>query len=135
MATPSPMNQATGKRPTPERIFNALNAYEDTAVLKTAIELDVFTAIGEGASTAAELGKRVGAAERGVRILCDNLVIMGFLTKAENGYGLTEESALFLNRKSPACLASMSQFLGSERHGQNFDHLTEAVRKGGSAGS
>ena len=39
MATPSPMNQATGKRPTPERIFNALNAYEDTAVLKTAIEL------------------------------------------------------------------------------------------------
>ena len=29
----------------------------------------------------------------------------------------------------------MSQFLGSGRHRQNFDHLTEAVRKGGSAGN
>ena len=49
---------------------------------------------------------RVKAAERGVRILCDNLVILGFLTKAENRYGLTDESALFLDRKSPACIAS-----------------------------
>jgi SAM-dependent methyltransferase len=136
MATPSAMNEASrGKRPSPERIFNTLNAYEDTAVLKTAIELDVFTAIGEGANTAAELATRVNAAERGVRILCDNLVIIGFLTKRENQYGLTEESAHFLSRKSPACLASMSQFLGSERHRENFDQLTEAVRKGGSVGN
>jgi len=135
MATATPLNQAPGKRPTPERIFNTLNAYEETAVLKTAIELDVFTSLGEGADTAATLAKRIAASERGVRILCDNLVIMGFLTKADNRYALTDESALFLNRKSPACLGSMSQFLGSERHRQNFDQLTEAVRKGGSAGN
>ena len=136
MATPSSMNQPShAKRPTPERIFNTLNAYEDTAVLKTAIELDVFTSIGEGANTSAALATRINAAERGVRILCDNLVIMGFLAKSAGRYALTEESALFLNRKSPACLASMSQFLGSERHRQNFDRLTEAVRKGGSAGN
>ena len=136
MATPSAMNQAgQGTRPTPERIFNTLNAYEQTAVLKTAIELDVFTAIGEGVNTAAALAARVKAAERGIRILCDNLVILGFLTKAENRYGLTDESALFLDRRSPACIASMSQFLGSEKHRNNFDHLTEAVRKGGTAGN
>ena len=136
MATSSAANQAGhGKRPTPERIFNALNAYEDTAVLKTAIDLDVFTAIEEGANTAADLARRVNAAERGVRILCDNLVIMELLIKVDGQYSLTQESALFLNRKSPACLASMSQFLGSERHRENFDRLTEAVRKGGSAGN
>jgi precorrin-6B methylase 2 len=136
MATPSAVNTTgAGARPTPERIFNTLNAYEETAVLKTAIELDIFTAIGEGANTGAELAARVKAAERGVRILCDSLVISGFLTKSDQGYALTQESALFLDRKSPACIASMSQFLGSEKHRNNFDHLTEAVRKGGSAGN
>lgn len=135
MSTASAANPAgQGIRPTPERIFNTLNAYEQTAVLKTAIELDIFTAIGEGVNTAAGVATRVKAAERGVRILCDNLVILGFLIKSENRYALTEESALFLNRKSPACLVSMSQFLGSPKHRQNFDRLTEAVRKGGTAG-
>ena len=124
---------ATG-RPTPERIFNTLNAYEQTAALKTAIELDVFTAIGEGATTAPAIATKVGAAERGARILCDFLTIQGFLTKEGDQYALTQESALFLDRRSPACLASMSQFLGSSYHRNNFDLLTEAVRKGGSAG-
>jgi precorrin-6B methylase 2 len=126
MATP-----LTASRPTPERIFNTLNAYENTAVLKTAIELDIFTAIGEGASALAPLAARVNASERGVRILCDNLAILGFLTKEGERYALTQESALFLDRKSPACLASMSEFLGSPWHRRNFDSLTEAVRKGG----
>ena len=36
---------------TPERIFESLNAYQKTAALKTAIELDVFSAIAEGATT------------------------------------------------------------------------------------
>lgn len=137
MATPSTANPP-GKpgqgRPTPERIFNTLNAFEETAALKTAIELDVFTAIGEGANTAAALAAKVGAAERGVRILCDFLTIQNFLIKEGNRYSLTQESAMFLDRRSPACLASMSQFLGSNWHKQNFEVLTEAVRKGGTAG-
>jgi ubiquinone/menaquinone biosynthesis C-methylase UbiE len=121
----------TAGRPTPERIFNTLNAYELTAVLKTGIELDIFTAIGEGANTTAALSARVGAAERGVRILCDHLVIMEFLTKDADRYALTAESTLFLDRKSPACLASMVEFLGDAWHKKNFDALTAAVRKGG----
>ena len=118
--------------PTPERIFNTLNAYQETAALKTAIELDVFTLIGEG-SNAALLAKKAGAAERGIRILCDFLTVEGFLTKRANHYALTEESAKFLDRRSPACIASVSQFLGSGRLQQNFEALTEAVRKGGTA--
>jgi len=35
-------------RPSPEHIFNTLNAHHQTAALKTAIELDLFTAIDEG---------------------------------------------------------------------------------------
>jgi 2-polyprenyl-3-methyl-5-hydroxy-6-metoxy-1,4-benzoquinol methylase len=128
MATPT-----AEYRLTPERIFNTLNAYQETAALKPAIELDVFTAIGEGTNDVAGLAAKVGAAQRGIRILCDFLTIQGFLAKDANRYALTEESAKFLDRRSPTCVASISQFLGSERHKQNFDALTGAVRKGGTA--
>lgn len=128
MATPS------AGRPTPERIFNIFAAFQNTAALKTGIELDVFSAIGEGTNTAATIAAKTGASERGVRILCDYLTIMGLLTKEQGRYALTQESAIFLDRKSPACLASMTGFLAGPWHQRNFDLLTEAVRKGGTAG-
>ncbi|HXN50431.1 MAG TPA: methyltransferase, partial [Candidatus Acidoferrum sp.] len=126
---------STAGRPTPERIFNTLNAYQQTAALKTAIELDVFTAIGAGANTSAAIAAKTGAAEKGVRILCDYLTIQGFLTKEQGRYALTQESAIFLDRKSPACLATMAGFLGNEQSRAKFDSLTQAVRNGGSVSS
>jgi len=48
MATTDPHQQ-----PTPERFFNAINAYEQTEAMKAAIELEIFTAIAEGNTTAA----------------------------------------------------------------------------------
>src|SRR5467141_3076575 len=89
-------------RPSPERIFNALNAFQQSAALKAAIELDIFTAIADGATTAALLAAKTGAAERGVRILCDYLTVHGFLSKNKGRYTLSQESAIFLNRHSPA---------------------------------
>jgi len=127
MATPS-----TANRPTPERIFNTLNAYQQTAALRTAIELDVFSAIGAGANTAAAIAAKTGAAEKGVRVLCDYLTIHGFLNKEQGKYALTQESAMFLDRKSPACLASMIGFLGTPRTQSIMNSLTESVRNGGS---
>ncbi len=122
-----------GAKPSPERIFSTLTAYQQTAALKTAIELDIFTKIAEGADEASSLAKGVIASERGVRILCDYLTILGFLTKEQNRYALVPDSAVFLDRRSPACMASMSEFLGSDIGRQAFAGLTEAVRKGGTA--
>jgi 2-polyprenyl-3-methyl-5-hydroxy-6-metoxy-1,4-benzoquinol methylase len=126
---------STTNRPTPERIFNLMHAFQQTAALKSGIELDVFTAIGEGANTPTLLAPKTGAAERGVRVLCDFLTIMGLLTKTDGRYGLTEESALFLDRRSPASLLSVAGFLGSPWHQKNVEALTDAVRKGGTVGN
>jgi SAM-dependent methyltransferase len=128
MATPT-----HGPRPTPERIFNTLTAFQQSAALKAAIELDIFTKIGEGTGQVKELAQQVNAAERGVRILCDYLAVLGFLTKDGSGYGLTQDSAVFLDRRSPACLGAMSVFLTSPHTKGNFDTLTDAIRKGGTA--
>lgn len=130
MATPTATN-----RPTPERIFSLLNAFQNTAALRTGIELDVFTGIGEGANTPTLLAAKTGAAERGLRILCDYLTIMGLLTKEDGRYGLTAESAIFLDRHSPANLGSVIGFLGAEWHRANIASLTTAVRKGGTVGA
>jgi SAM-dependent methyltransferase len=128
MATTSP-----SQRPSPERIFSTLNAFQNTAALKTAIELDIFTAIADGANQARAIAQRVNAAERGVRILCDYLTIQGFLTKSDDRYALAQESAIFLNRKSPAYMGTLANFLSSEDHKRNFEALTETVKKGGTS--
>jgi cyclopropane fatty-acyl-phospholipid synthase-like methyltransferase len=121
------------QKPSPERIFGTLNAFQTTAALKTAIELDVFTAIADGADRANSIAQRVNAAERGVRILCDYLTIHGFLTKNSDRYELTQESAIFLNRHSPAYMGTLADFLVSEGHKRDFDALTDSVRKGGAS--
>ncbi|HKW57123.1 MAG TPA: class I SAM-dependent methyltransferase [Candidatus Acidoferrum sp.] len=127
MATPSATNRAN-----PERIFSLLSAFQQTAVLKTGIELDIFTAIGSEASTAAEIAKKSGASERGIRILCDNLTIMELLTKSDGRYSLTQESAIFLDRKSPTCLNSVIGFLSAQWHRKRIEDLTAVVRRGSS---
>src|ERR1700730_17262767 len=128
MATTAPHQQ-----PTPERFFNAINAYEQTEAMKAAVELEIFTAIAEGNTSAAAIAKRCGAAERGVRILCDFLTIHDFLTKEGAHYALAPDSALFLNRHSPAYVGSATEFLLTPRLRECHAQLTEAVRQGGTA--
>ncbi len=118
--------------PTPERIFGTLNAYQQTAALKTAIELDVFTAIGQGMNTTTALAQKCQASERGIRTLCDFLVINGFLEKSDHSYELTPDAAIFLNKKSPAYLGSAVNFLTLPELMDAFKDLTAIVRNGGS---
>jgi SAM-dependent methyltransferase len=117
----------------PERIFTTLTAYQQTYALRAAIDLDLFTAIGEGANEPALLAKRLKAAERGVRILADYLTVQGFLRKENGTYVLTQETAVFLDRRSPACMGSMAGFLTSDDSVHRFTLLAESVRKGGTA--
>jgi SAM-dependent methyltransferase len=121
-------------QPTPERFINAMNAYHQTEALKAAVELEVFTAIAEGNTTAAAIAQRCQSAERGVRTLCDFLTIHGFLTKEGTQYGLAADAALFLNRHSPAYLGGAMEFLLNAQTRAGFSQLAEAVRRGGAAG-
>ena len=123
-----------GKQPTPALLFDTFNAYQRTQAIKTGIELEVFTAIGEGNTTAKAIAERCGASERGTRILCDFLTIIGFLTKQGNNYELTADSAMFLDKRSPAYMGAVTGFILSPSVMDNFDRLTESVRKGGCAG-
>jgi ubiquinone/menaquinone biosynthesis C-methylase UbiE len=117
----------------PERIFETLNAYQKTAALKTAIELDVFSAISAGATTHESIAKRCQTSERGMRILCDYLVINGFLIKNGQDYSLADDSATFLDRRSPAYLGDAARFLALPEMMNLYHDLTAVVRAGTSS--
>jgi ubiquinone/menaquinone biosynthesis C-methylase UbiE len=120
----------TGKQPSPAIVFDTLNGYQRTQALKTAIELELFTAIGEGNPTTTAIAARCAASERGTRILCDFLTIHGFLTKQGNEYSLTPDSAMFLDKRSPAYMGTVTNFILSAHIREPFERLTETVRNG-----
>jgi cyclopropane fatty-acyl-phospholipid synthase-like methyltransferase len=117
--------------PSPLLFFETVSAYQRSAAMKAAVELDIFTHIGAGQTSASALAAACGAAERGVRILCDYLVVIGFLNKQDGHYQLTQDSAVFLDRRSPAYMGGAIEFLLSPMLVDNFRDLTAAVRKGG----
>lgn len=126
MTMPAPEQQ-----PSPKLFFDTINAFQRTACLKAAIELELFTAIAEGKATPGALAARCQASERGVRILCEYLAAAGFLTADGNGFGLTLDSATFLDKRSPAYVGGSIDFLLAPTISEPFQHVAEAVRKGG----
>ena len=127
-----PVEQAPAVQPNPLQIFNTVQGFQRAFALKAAVDLDLFTAIAKGSTTATEIAKACGASERGVRILCDVLVVMEFLTKAGNQYALTTDSAFFLDSRSPAYMGRAFKFLMHPTQLSRFEQLGNAVRKGGS---
>lgn len=121
----------TSEKPSPRKIFDTLNAYHQTASLKAAIELDIFTAISDGAHDVEAIARHIQASEKGARVLCDFLVIHGFLNKEDGNYELPEESSVFLSKRSPAYLGSIIGFLARDWHSNHYAKLTEIVRHGG----
>ena len=117
--------------PTLALFFETVNAYQRTASLKAAIELDVFTGIGEGKHAAGELADRCQTSERGMRILCDYMVIIGFLTKTGSRYELTPDTAKFIDRNSKAFLGGAIEFMLSPLLTDSFRDVAAVVRKGG----
>lgn len=119
--------------PSPALFFDTINAFERTQSLRAAIELDLFTLIAAGQRTATELARTCQASPRGIRILADYLTILGFLRKHDDQYELTPDTAVFLDRKSPAYLGGTLDFLLTPKLRECFEHLTAAVRRGGTA--
>jgi 2-polyprenyl-3-methyl-5-hydroxy-6-metoxy-1,4-benzoquinol methylase len=125
--SPSPQAQA----PSPGIIFDTLQAYQRSVALKGAIDLDLFTAIAEGNQSLGAIAARIKASDKGTRVLCDFLTIMGLLVKQGGEYALTPDSAAFLNRHSPAYMGTLANFLVSPRVAAMLENITDVIRHGG----
>jgi len=119
-----------GRQPDPAIIFDTLNAYQRSFALKAAIQFDIFTEIARGNNTVEALAKATNASPRGVRILCDFLVICGFLQKSDDVYSLSLDAATFLDRNSPAYMGIAAEFMLDERLIGPYLNLREVIRTG-----
>jgi SAM-dependent methyltransferase len=126
-------SSAPTQPPDPGMILQTLTAFEQTHALKAAIELELFSAIADGATTPVQIAAWTKASERGVRILCDYLVVHSYLTKADGTYGLSPTAAAFLTKHSPAYMGGMATFLAHSTLMEMYGNLTAAVRRGGAA--
>ena len=117
----------------PESIFSILNGHQRTATLKAAIEVDLFSGIHKGFHVPAGLATYCQTSERGIRMLADGVTMLGLLQKNADGYQLTPESEAFLVRSSPTYVGGVVEFMLAAPLYDGFRHLTEAVRKGGTA--
>jgi precorrin-6B methylase 2 len=116
--------------PSPQLFFETINAFQKSAALKAAVDLGLFTAIGGESVSAADLAARCQCPERGIRILADNLTILGFLTKVAGAYALTPSSAVFLDQKSPAYMGAAVKFLLAPGLTEAFTDLASTIRRG-----
>jgi SAM-dependent methyltransferase len=107
---------------------DAITAYRLPRVLLAALELDIFTAVGEGAWTIPALAKQLKVSERGLDILCRNLAMAGLLLKKGGTYRNSRLGATALNAAHPAYRGSYLDLIRT--HWTDWVRLLESVRSG-----
>ena len=113
---------------TPQRIMQTSGAYWTTCTLHAAVELDLFSLIGDLCLDAQTLARKIKAPQDATGRLLDAVTAMGLLAKAEGGYANTEASRIYL-------CADSDRYLGYIiRHHHylvgSWARLPEAVRSG-----
>jgi precorrin-6B methylase 2 len=115
--------------PDPSRIVDVLTAYWRSAALAAAIELGVFTVLGNRARSGAELARLCKADGAALVRLCDYLVVMGLLRSAHGRYRVTPATR-FLDSRLPGSLAPLPRFFMGAPVVAGFGELAALVRNG-----
>lgn len=107
-----------------------LRWFQESRLLLTAVELDVFTAVGKGA-TAREVAARLKTNPRATETLLNGLVALGALTKQDGKFGTTEELARYLVAGSAEY--ARESLMHTVHMWGSWGGLTESVRIGTAA--
>ena len=78
----------------PDEMMRTLRGFQESRVVLTAVELDLFNAV-EGGATAAEVAARIGGDARATEMLLNSIVAMGWLVKDGAIFGNTPLSARY----------------------------------------
>ncbi|MGA0609270.1 methyltransferase [Caldimonas sp. KR1-144] len=119
--------------PNPDRILDTGLAFWRSKTLLAAVELGVFTALGDGPLTAEQLRERLQLHPRAVPDFPDALLALGFLEREGSGaqaaYRNTPETQLYLDRRSGAYLGGALEMANARLY-PFWGRLGEALRSG-----
>lgn len=117
----------------PTHIMQVGMGFWASKTVLSAVELELFTALGEGSMTGAQIGDRLGLHPRGIDDFLDTLVALAFLERDGDGsggrYRNTPETAAFLDKRSPAYVGGILEMCNARLYGFWGD-LTEALKTG-----
>jgi (2Fe-2S) ferredoxin/predicted O-methyltransferase YrrM len=111
----------------PDHLEQMIRGFMPSRCILTALELDIFTAVGDGAN-AEQIGTRVHANGRAVGMLLNALVALGLLSKSGDDYKNTRESARFFAQGSQD--NQRNGLLHTANIWHRWSTLTDAVRSG-----
>ena len=115
---------------TPEALLTLARQFMECRILLSAAEMDLFTLLDAGPSTAEDLAGKLHADLRGLAILLDALAAMGLLSKEEGVYRSAPEAALFLTEGNPRSVLPM--VLHAAHLWESWSNLTRVVQGDGS---
>ncbi len=117
----------------PARIMETGMAFWPSKVLLSAVELDLFSVLGDKAMDGSALQRAVRLHARANPDFFDALVALGFLDREGDGAGAsyrnTAETALFLDRSSPQYMGGFLTMVNARLY-RFWGDLTEALRTG-----
>ncbi|TKB70174.1 MAG: methyltransferase domain-containing protein [Nitrospira sp.] len=107
---------------------DAVSAYRLPRVLLVALELDLFTTVGDRLWTIPDLAKELKVSERGLSILCRNLAAVGIVQKKGASYKNSRLGATALNAHHRAYRGGYLNLI--KNHWADWIRLLESVRSG-----
>jgi precorrin-6B methylase 2 len=119
--------------PNPEQILHIGMGFWASKTLLSAVELELFTLLGTGGHTGAEIAGKLDLHERSREDFLDALVALGLLERTGNGpgavYSNTPDTAIFLDKSSPTYLGGILEMANARLYGF-WGSLTEALHTG-----
>ena len=113
---------------TPGELLEISGFFWKTCALHAAVELDVFTVIGDEQLTGEEITQELNGAQRGVQRLLDALVAMELLDKKDHRYANTPSGKTFLTNNSPKYLGHI---IRHHHHlVESWSQLDQSVKSG-----
>src|SRR5882724_12878440 len=117
----------------PSPILQTAFGFWNSKVLLTAVEMGLFTKLGDRHLTGQELGSQLGLHPRGIKDFFDALVAMKFVGRQGHGlqarYFNTPEGAMYLDENSPRYIGGILTML-NVRLFKYWHDLPEALRTG-----
>jgi len=111
----------------PDEITEMIRGFMSSRAVLTALELDVFTAIGEG-GTAKQIAARIGCAVRSTEMLLNALVALKLLSKSGDTYANSPVAQRFFAEGSPD--SARQGLLHMANLWNSWSGMTEAVKAG-----
>ena len=112
----------------PGKLLELSGHYWKTGTLHAAVNLDVFSTIGDKELTGPQIASELNCAEKGMERLLNALTAMGLLLKRDRRYANTPAGRNFLCRESPQYLGYMMRH--HHQLVESWTRLDEAVSSG-----